>query len=358
MRSAVVVQSPIANLEKRVRRPILGWALAGAVFLAVEAIALSGWILSGDAQRVPTGPTPVPGWMKVTIHTWEVLGVLGGAAFLYFFLVRPWRRERRITTDGFLCLAFLSVVWQDMLINYFQVWNNYNAEFFNLGHWNPHVLGWMSPNGNLVPEPLIFIFPIYLYALMGLVVFNCWILRKVRARYPHLSTVQVLGISFVWLCIGDLVLESIWVRLGFFVYPGAIPSLTLFHGHYYQFPVYEAFIMGFFGTAITSIRLFRNDRGEILPEYGLERLAIRRKNPVRLLAIVGAVNVGFLCYNVPAAIAGMYAGAWPEDIQQRSYFTTGLCGPGTDYACPGPGVPVNRRESRHLRPDGSLTPSD
>jgi hypothetical protein len=34
-----------------------------------------------------------------------------------------------------------------------------------------------------------------------------------------------------------------------------------------------------------------------------------------------------------------------------SYLREGICGNGTDYACPGADVPIPSRTSYHLRPD-------
>src|SRR5206468_2919765 len=97
------------------------------------------WILSGDATRTPAGPTPVPTWMKVVFHGWEIGGLFAFAAFLYFFLVRPWRKAGHLTLDGLFCVAFLSLYWQDPLLNYFQPWLTYNAALVNWGSWMGHV---------------------------------------------------------------------------------------------------------------------------------------------------------------------------------------------------------------------------
>jgi hypothetical protein len=75
---------------------------------------------------------------------------------------------------------------------------------------------------------------------------------------------------------------------------------------------------------------------------------------VQFLALAGAINATFLLYNVPAAISGLYASPWPEDITRRSYFTNGICGSGTTYACSGPAIPIPRPDSLHVTPNGEL----
>ena len=73
-------------------------------------------------------------------------------------------------------------------------------------------------------------------------------------------------------------------------------------------------------------------------------------------AVSGVVtSIFFVFYHLPMMHFALVGHAWPEDIQKRSYFTTGLCGAGTSYACPGPDVPIPRRDtSRHVDPDGKL----
>src|SRR5947209_4935949 len=79
--------------------PVTLWAALGTAFVVLQVSVFGRWILSGPV-RTPTGPTPVPGWMRIEIHTFEVASVLGGVAMAWFFLVRPWRRDRRISPDG------------------------------------------------------------------------------------------------------------------------------------------------------------------------------------------------------------------------------------------------------------------
>ena len=56
----------------------------------------------------------------------------------------------------------------------------------------------------------------------------------------------------------------------------------------------------------------------------------------------------------PSSPAGLHGGPWPADVQNRSYLTNGVCGPGTSYACASPSVPTPRRNSAHLDPAGEL----
>jgi hypothetical protein len=64
----------------------------------------------------------------------------------------------------------------------------------------------------------------------------------------------------------------------------------------------------------------------------------------------------FMGFHVATLPFLLNADSWPADIQSRSYFTAGMCGDGTDYACWGPGVPLPRVGAPHLDPDGRLVP--
>ena len=345
------------DLQPKPNKPIKAWAALGVVFLTIEIIAMGGWFFSGQMERTPAGPTPIPSWMSISAHTWEVLGLFAYAWFLWIFLIRPWKREGRIGLDGILCIVFQTMYWQDTLLNYFQPWSTYNTVFWNLGAWDPHILGWLSPNGNYNAEPLIWVMPIYVTLVFGPVVTGCWAMRKMRARWPQMSNWGLLASIFGLFVIFDLIMEPAFLMLGYYTYAGAIQKFSIFAGRYYQFPMYEAIIWPATYTVWAALRFFKDDKGRTIAERGVDDLKVseRGKTVTRWLALTGVCNLIFMvCYSIPAAIFGLHADPWPEDITKRSYLTDGLCGPGTTYACPGPGNPVNRPDSIHVGPDGKL----
>ena len=70
--------------------------------------------------------------------------LLGFPVAIYYFIIRPWRRERRITTDGMLMVAFGLLFFQDPLLNYFNTWCTYNTWLWNRGSWVLDIPGWVS----------------------------------------------------------------------------------------------------------------------------------------------------------------------------------------------------------------------
>ncbi|WP_437339720.1 spirocyclase AveC family protein, partial [Mycobacterium colombiense] len=56
--------------------------------------------------------------MKVPLVANAVLAWIGIPIALWWFIIRPWRRERRITLDGMLMVSMGLMFFQDPLLNY------------------------------------------------------------------------------------------------------------------------------------------------------------------------------------------------------------------------------------------------
>jgi hypothetical protein len=168
-------------------------------------------------------------------------------------------------------------------------------------------------------------------------------------------------IGFGFLFVMDVILEPVLLMLGAIAYPGTVKWLTIFSGHYFQFPIYEGVLFGGLMTVWASLRYFKNDRGQTLVERGVENLKVspRKKTGIRFLALSGVCNLAFLVlYNVPMAMLSLHGGPWPNDVTSRSYLTNELCGPGTTYACASPSIPTPRGHSAHVSPNGELVGPD
>src|SRR5262245_49491616 len=77
--------------------PVEWWAFAGALICAFWAYVLIRWVTGPYFEEVPTGPTPVPDWMKVSIIAWQIVMPAIWLFMGYRLLLRPWLRERRLT---------------------------------------------------------------------------------------------------------------------------------------------------------------------------------------------------------------------------------------------------------------------
>jgi len=347
---------PRASLD-----PVRAWALAGGALLAVQLYVWTKWVTGPYFVRVPAGPSDPPTWMKTILVTWTGVIMLGFPVALYYVVIRPWRRERRITTDAMLMGAFGLAFFQDPLLNYLNTWCTYNTWMFNRGSWVMDVPGWVSWNkpGQMMAEPLLMNAPGYTWGVLLCTMLGCWVMRRAQSRWPNIGLAGLLGVLVVFTFFFDIVMEGLFLMpMGLFTYPGAIRSLSLFPGTYHQYPMYEGLLWGGVQAGFCSLRYFTDDRGRTFVERGLERVrggAVKRES-MRFLAVFAAVSLFFFVfYTIPAQWLAMHADPWPEDIQKRSYFTMGICGEGTGRLCPHPSLPIDQGEtSAYIGPDGQV----
>lgn len=345
--------------------PVKWWAGLGAVMLVVIVVVLARWITSPLFQTVPVGPTEVPTFMKVAIMFFQIVSLPAALGCLYFLAYRPWRRTGRLTVDGALTIGFATLWFQDPLSAYSGHWCTYNSWALNFGSWVnsiPFATGKAAP-GAMMVEPILIVPGCYVWIFVITMFLGAWVMRTARKRWPHLSGVKLGIICFAAMWTFDIVLEGIiFMPLGIWEYPGG--HFSIFPDTYHKFPLTEMMTAGSMFAAVSVVRYFKNDRGETLADRGLESLKVsdRRKNILRALAMIGLVHaVMFVTYNLPNSWTASRSAEWPADLQQRSYLTNGICGEGTDQACPGPAVPQFRNDnndpdggSAHVGVDGKL----
>ncbi len=356
--------TPLGTQVKPKGKPVQIWAILGGALLVLQLYVWIRWISGPYFERVPTGPTDPPTLMKTVLTVYTAGIVLCMPIALWWFIVRPWRRERRITLDGMLLVSTALMFFQDPLLNYFNTWCSYNTWMFNMGSWSSNIPGWSSPEepGAMVAEPLLMNAPGYGYGVLLCTIAGCWVMRKVKARWPQISNVGLIGVVFAWAFLFDLVMEGlVLMPMGLYTFPGSIQSLSINAGTYYQWPVYEGVMWGGVQAGLCCLRYFTDDRGRTVVERGLDRVqgGVVKQQIIRFLAIFAACSsLFFVFYNLPAQWFAMHADPWPQDVQERSYFTAGLCGEGTDRPCPDPALPMPSKESGYINQEGRLVLPD
>jgi hypothetical protein len=209
--------------------------------------------------------------------------------------------------------------------------------------------------------PLLFVVTAYVWGLFGVIAFLAWSMRKIRAKWPTMSTPTLIVATYVLAFFTFLALEIVYMRAGIYGYHGTVPELTLWYGHYYQMPIYEPVLAGFWCVGYASLLYFRNDRGQTLVERGIESVKIGKAGAIglRFCAMTALCTVIYMVtYNIPYWLVNNVNEAWPADAQENSYWTNGICGPQTDQACPSPDLPITRRNSGHFDPDGHFIVRD
>ncbi len=341
-------------------KPVTIWATVGGALLVLQLYVWIRWITGPYFERVPAGPTDPPMYMKIPLMANAIVLWIALPFALWWFIVRPWLRERRITLDGMLLVSMGLMFFQDPLLNYFNTWCTYNTWLFNRGSWSPYVPGWVSPDapGHQVPEPLLTNVPGYAYGVLLITIVGCWVMRKIKARWPNISNLRLIAVTYAFTFVLDFLMEGcLLLPTGLFAYPGAIRAVSINADTYYQWPVYEGLMWGGVQAALCCLRYFTDDRGRTVVERGLDRVrgGFVKQQIIRFLAIFAGVSACFFfIYNVPAQWFGMHADPWPEDVQQRSYFNGGTCGAGSDQPCPNPVLPLPTRRSGYIDNDGRL----
>jgi Spirocyclase AveC-like len=350
---------PETSATPRPTRPVVVWASVGGLVLAFQAYVWIRWISGPLFKRVPTGPSDPPTYMKVSMIGLEILCPLIACLVFYRLVIMPWRRERTIGYDGLFAITGLLLWFQDPLAGYFGNWFSYNTYMVNFGSWVGDVPGWSSfaSPGHTLAEPVLFTPFLMVFGWLGAAALGCKAMRAARRRRPSLGTPALIGICFVSMVLTAAVAEGcVFIPLGLYTYAGG--PLAIFPSHYFKYPITESLSCAALITGFACLRFFTNDRGETLAERGSQTLrgGSGRTALVRGLAVFGAASVfATATFTIPASVIGPNSTAWPRDIQKRSYLLDGLCGDGTDRACPGPGIPVVRNGwSAHVTPDGRV----
>jgi len=354
-----VLQTPPVDEAVTPRRnlPVNIWAFFGALIVAFEIYVLIRWVSGPFFERVPAGPSDPPTLMKAILIAWQVASIPTTLALTYWFVIRPWRRDRRLGIDGILTIAFLTMWWQDPISSYGGHWFTYNTWMFNRGSWVNSIPGWNSYGepGAMLSEPLLFTPFAYCYIFVPVMLFGSWFMRKLRSRWPAMSALSLILWTYLLMMCFDFVLEGLaWLPMGIFAYQGG--HWGIFPSHYFKFPIHEALTIGGTFTIGAALRFFVDDKGHGFFERGAEALSggALKKTAVRAFAAIAVVQLGFfITYNVPNFWVGMHSTEWNQDIQKRSYFTSGICGADTDRACPGPAVPLSRNDNSNPEGGGS-----
>src|SRR4029077_7377978 len=168
-------------------------AVGGAV-LAFQIYVWIRWVSGPYFERVPAGPTELPTLMKVALIGNNIALLILLPVSIWWFLIRPWRRERRITLDGMLMVSMGLMMFQDPLLNYFNTWCTYNTWLWNRGAWSSNIPGWVSPEtpGHQVPEPLLSNVPGYAGGMIAISIVGCWVMRKIKAHWPGITNVRLI----------------------------------------------------------------------------------------------------------------------------------------------------------------------
>jgi hypothetical protein len=320
-----------ATVHSRPR--VVWWAWLGLAFAIVEAISLIGWFTSGHATPTVAIAADVPTHVKVSAIIIQTISVLTCIAIVAR-VVRECRRQRALTFAGVLTIAGTSLWWQDALMNYLRPQAGYNSYYVNLGSLNSDVPGWVSAGGHLLPEGLLLEFPCYI-SMFGFAMFGAAAMRKARNRWPTISVAGLIAVGFGTLALFNVVFElAINIPSHSYGWCSTISWLTVFDNEVYRYPIYEGVLSAFVFAPGGILLYFLDDRGRSVVEHGIERVkgGSLKRNAIRILAVVGVLNLCFLGYNIPI---NWIAYQTDRHYTLPSYLSNGMCGPTVGDQSPG-----------------------
>src|ERR1700712_3562073 len=108
-------------------KPVTIWATLGGAIVPFKIYVGIGGVPGPYFTRVPSGPDAPPMYMKAFLTMNAVVVCVGLPFAIWWFVVRPWRRERRITLDGMLLASTGLMFFQDPFLNYINTWCTYNT---------------------------------------------------------------------------------------------------------------------------------------------------------------------------------------------------------------------------------------
>lgn len=327
------------------------WAWIGCGFLAFMLYVIYQWVTApyfGPTELAPG--VEVPTRFKIGVRTVEIGMSLVWLYFIWTQIIKPIRQTGQPNTAGLMGIAFFCAIFWDPAMNWIQQGCVYNPYAFNLGFLSAEVPGWMSPRGERLPEPLLAWAGGYPGFLLWMTLGGLAVMRFVKARWPAISNFKLAALGILGSMIVDMVLESLLIRFsGIYAYPGSIRALSLWGGHWYQFPIYEALLFGGWVGTCSVLLYFKDDKGRTWVERGVEKINLCknsnfRQTLVRLVAIIGFCQlVEVIIYVLPMPLITANADPFPDDTP--AFFTQGpaMCGPGTGLSCARPDLPIIRR---------------
>src|ERR1700747_947336 len=200
-RRSTGVAPPLNAVAQEPQRlvPVKWWAGLGTVILAFIAYVLIKWATGPFFERVPTGPTDPPTFMKVAMVFFQAVSIPIGIGLIGWFVGPPLIRQRGLTLDGMLVIAFSTLWFQDPLSAYGGHWFTYNSWAINYGSWVNGVPGGLSKGkpGAVLVAPILNIPGVYVYVFVITMFLGAWVMRRAKARWPRIGNVGLISVCFV-----------------------------------------------------------------------------------------------------------------------------------------------------------------
>lgn len=332
------------------------WIVLGVIFFAAEANTMVHWITSPNFQPSPVGGDPLPEGMLRNIRIMEAITVIAMAITVFQFLIKPLVTRGELTIDGKLVVGMGLCWWLDSLYNYTNFTWYYNAYALNMGSWLSFVPGQMAPGQESWPEPIICAGMLWFGSFALFAKFAGILYGRYRRKFPQTSHLHSACMLLVFCMVLDFFFENAFIRMGVFGFAGVWSPATLWAGESHQFPLYEPVMYGSVLTALTLFRYYRDDKGQTFCERGIRDLKVKPavRNMLSAFAVIGFCQALVLFgWMIPYQWFAVQVDTFPP---LASYNRAGICGKGTERACPDGSFGISTRKMAmefQVRPDDS-----
>ncbi|MGQ0465013.1 MAG: spirocyclase AveC family protein [Sporichthyaceae bacterium] len=308
-----VGRAPDAGPAERRPAALTFWSTFGAATIALTVYCWIRWIASGSFQRPEVGTDHYDYlWY---LRGFEIAASVAGVVMLWFWVVRPWRRDRHVPIDGKILLGMMFAYVVDPTLNVFNHAFAMNAHSVSFGSWGEGLpIGW-SADEDRFAEGLLWAPQLYMYFGLFAAMLGCWMLRLLRRRCPRASNATLYAIVFVAFMPLDCAAEIVFLVLPqLYVFPGVPEDFSLFAGEIYQFPLYQSLFAAVFAIMVTWLRDSVDSDGRSAVERGVDRLPIAewRKHAMSFCAVTGFCTAAALGYFLPYGYASMSADTYVE----------------------------------------------
>ena len=346
--SGIAARRPSMQASKT--QPVVWWAWFGGFCILMAASWIVRWMMSADfAATLPSAQAmaETPEATQKMITFFEAGSALTALGFFLYWFLKAKLQTGKLSFMGLLCVASMTTYALNPAENYYSYGIAYSSFLHNWGSWSNMIPGFSYPNQNHFPESPFMWGASYVWFNLVFAVMFYWIWKQLDARFPVMGLPAKVGVLLVVMFFTDVVVESLALRMTqTYGYIGAIQSWCFFGGHWYQFPVYIGVITAFFWFGVTSLMYYRDDKGYSWAERGADKLNVSEgaRTFVRFLGISGAMwAITLGTYFIPVQWLYTHGDAFPADTPAHLLNTHVLCGEAVGYACPGPGVPIPRR---------------
>jgi len=334
--------------------PIKWWATVGAFILAFILYIWGKWLLTAAVSGTLSPLTEQDKMLVLRFRIFEGVAVVAGILTVYFSVLRPLWRQRRLTTTAIVILCMPFMWFWDITANAIVPWWGWSHYWINLGNWTALIPGVINPGIGQHGEPL-WLFLGYMWGLGYPIILCCMLMRKWKQWYPGTHPVGLFFVGMAGGMIYSLVLEITFTAFGGWTQFGAPRSFSIFPGTLWQISIPEIIGWGGMCALCAEVLYWTNDKGQPFVWRGLEKVKCSNaaKDGLRFLSLLAIFQlIIFSWYVVPINVAALYSDApLPET---PAHVLQGICGKGTDYHCPGPDVPILRSKGLIITPDEKL----